>query len=232
MGITDSMSTTIFDEAREYLVTFLKDKANRLESIHPWRRHWKFMVLHSLRVESYALKLLAEEEHRLGEMECRSLQLAAILHDIGRLEETENHAKTGAEITDRWLRGDPEGRLQPAEIERVVELIADHSNKSQREPDLAKAILKDADLLDEIGAMSIFMAGNWLDRESPFFFYHLQQRLVDVELPFCDRQLSRLSTAAAIEILKRKKTFVESFIAQLSDELQADSQIESRLLTI
>ena len=224
------MPTTIFDEAREYLVTFLKGKANGLESRHPWRKDWNFMVLHCLRVETYVMRLLAEEEHHLTENERTSLQVAAILHDIGRLEKTENHAKTGAEIAGRWLRADPIGRLQPTEIERVVELIADHSNKDQREPDIAKAMLKDADILDEIGAMSIFMAGNWLDRESSFFFYHLQQRLVDVEIPFCDRQLPRLTTPAAKKILNHKKTFIANFIAQLSDELQANSQIEARLI--
>ena len=225
------MQSNILDEAREYLITFLEGKVNRLETRHPWRKDWKSMVLHSLRVETYVLKILAEEEHDFTDMERRSLQLSAILHDIGRLEKTANHATTGAEIAGRWLQNDPEGRLQPAEIERVIELIADHSNKDHRETDICKAVLKDADILDEIGAMSIFMAGNWLDAKSPFFFYDLRQRLVEVEIPFCDRQLPRLNTKAARKMLNEKKTFIENFIAQLSDELQANSQIASTLLT-
>lgn len=225
------MPSNILDEAREYLVTFLKGKVNRFETKHPWRKDWKYIVLHSLRVEVYVLRLLTDEEHLLTDVERRSLRLAAILHDIGRLEKRENHATTGAEIASRWLRSDPEGRLQSVEIERVVELIADHSNKDRRETDSSKAILKDADILDEIGAMSIFMAGNWLDAESPLFFYDLRQRLVEVEIPFCNRQLPRLNTTAARKILNEKKTFIENFISQLSDELRADSQIESLLLT-
>jgi uncharacterized protein len=120
--------------------------------------------------------------------------------------------------------------MQPVEVQRVVELIADHSNKDRNDSDVGNAVLKDADILDEVGAMSIFMAGNWLDTGSPFFFYDLRQRLLEIEIPFCDRQLSRLRTAAAKKLLNDKKTFVESFIAQLGDELQSEVHVE-RLLS-
>lgn len=225
------MLTDILDEARQYLVTFLMGKANGLETRHPWRRGWQHIVLHSLRVESYVLRILKDEPHHLSEMECRSLRLAAILHDSGRLEKTENHATTGAEIARTWLLRDSPGRLQFVEIERVVELIADHSNKDQHEPDFGKAVLKDADILDEVGAMSVFMAGNWLDAGSPFFFYDLKRRLIEAEISFCDMQRSRLHTAAAGKILHNKKSIVESFIAQLDDELQTEGNVEVLLST-
>jgi hypothetical protein len=109
-------------------------------------------------------------------------------------------------------------------------MIADHSNKAMREQDYSKAVLKDADTLDEIGAMSIFMTSNWLEPQSPYFFYQLRQRLIDFEIPFCDKKLSILNTNGAKEILLQKKVFVENFIAQLTDELEADSQIEQMLL--
>lgn len=224
------MSTDILDNARIYLVNSLKGKHNDFETKHPWRRDWEFAVLHSLRVESYALRILARENHLLSEHEIILLRLAAILHDIARLDKRENHAKAGAEIVEKWLQNNSGYNLKSGDITRVMEMIADHSNKDVREPDFSKAVLKDADTLDEIGAMSIFMTSNWLESQSPFFFYQLRQRLIDFELPFCDKKLSILNTDGAKEILREKKGFVENFIAQITDELKADSYIEQMLL--
>jgi uncharacterized protein len=224
------MSKNILDDARAYLVNSLKGKRNGFETKHPWRKDWEFAVLHSLRVESYALKILARENHSLSEHEIVLLRLAAILHDIARLDKRENHAKSGAEIVEKWLQDNSGYSLESGDTARVLEMIADHSNKDVREQDFGKAVLKDADTLDEIGAMSIFMTSNWLEPQSPFFFYELRQRLIDFELPFCDKKLAVLNTNGAKAILRQKKAFVENFIAQLTDELQADGYIEQMLL--
>jgi hypothetical protein len=221
------MSTNILDDARAYLLHSLEGKQSNFETKHPWRRPWEFAVLHSLRIESYVLKILARERHSLSEHEITLLRLSAIFHDLARMEDVENHAQLGAEFAEPWLR--EHSNLKNDDIERVLEMIADHSNKKVKERDFSKAVLKDADTLDEIGAMSIFMAGNWLDRRSPFFFYELRQRLVEFEIPFCDKQLSILNTDGAREILNGKKAFIENFIFQLTDEVQADDYVEQIL---
>ena len=170
---------------------------------------------------SYVSRILAHEEHTLSEHEITLLRLAAILHDIARLDHGENHAQLGAEITAKWFERNLDYRLQSAETVQVLEMIADHSRKDVPEQDFSKAVLKDADNLDEIGVMSIFMTSNWLETQSPFFFHKLRQRLIEVELPFCDKKLSILNTAGAKQILREKKSFVESFIVQLTDELKS-----------
>jgi hypothetical protein len=223
------MSKNILDEARAYLIHSLKGKHNGFETRHPWRKEWEFAVLHSLRVESYVLRILARENHSLSEHEIILLRLAAILHDIARLDKRENHAISGAEIVEKWLQDHAGYNLSSSDTARVIELIADHSNKSVREQDFSKAVLKDADTLDEIGVMSIFMTSNWLEPRSPFFFYDLRQRLIEFELPFCDRKLAVLNTVGAKEILLAKKAFIENFIAQLTDELQAEGDLGSLL---
>jgi hypothetical protein len=76
------------------------------------------------------------------------------------------------------------------------------------------------------------MAANWLDTQSPFFFHDLRQRLLDVEIPYCERKLGVLNTRAAREILQERKAFLENFVAQIDDELQMDSSIEQMLLAI
>jgi len=223
------MSKKLLDDARTYLVNSLKGKQNGFETKHPWRKDWEFAVLHSLRVESYTLEILARENHSLSEHEVVLLRFAAILHDIARLDKRENHAASGAEIVEKWLQTDPSHDLKRGDVTRVLEMIADHSNKDVRESDFSKAVLKDADTLDEIGVMSIFMTSNWLEHRSPFFFHELRKRLIEFELPFCDKQLSILNTNGAKEILREKKAFVEIFIAQITDELKADEQVEQMI---
>jgi HD superfamily phosphodiesterase len=221
------MTTNVLDEARAYLAHSFNGKTSGFETKHPWRKDWRFAVLHSLRVEAYTVKILDREPHPLSAHEVILIRLSAILHDLARMEDVENHAKLGAEFAEPWLR--EHSRLTDNDIERVLEMIADHSNKRVKEQDFSKAVLKDADTLDEIGAMSIFMAGNWLERRSAFFFYELRQRLIEFEIPFCDKQLSILNTEGARKILNEKKAFIENFISQLTDEVQADGHIEQML---
>jgi uncharacterized protein len=226
------MSADILHDARIYLVDSLKGKHNDFETKHPWRKDWEFAVLHSLRVESYVLKILAREQHPLSDSDLTLLRLAAILHDIAGLEKTDNHAKMGAEIIEKWLQASSGYNLKSNDRVRVLEMIADHSKKDGAESDFSKAVLKDADTLDEIGAMSIFMASNWLETRSPFFFYELRQRLIDFELPFCDKKLAVLNTDGAKEILREKKAFVENFIVQITEEIQVDGHIEQMVFDI
>jgi HD superfamily phosphodiesterase len=226
------MPTRILEEARLFLVNSLRDKHNENESRHPWRIGWEFAVLHSLRVETYVTRIVKQDQHSLSEQEITLLRLAAILHDINRLEKREEHAKQGAETAQKWLKESSHTRLSDNNVERVVEMIADHSNKAGSEPDYSKAVLKDADTLDEIGMMSIFMAANWVDMESPFFFHNLRQRLNEVEIPYCDGKLGILNTNGAKEILQQRKAFIENFVAQITDELAADPQMEQMVLDL
>lgn len=226
------MPTNLLEGARLFLVQSLRGKQNAVEGKHPWRKGWEFAVLHSLRVESYVMKILAREEQMPSEHDITLIRLAAILHDIGRLERREVHAMLGAEIAEKWLLEQTFQRLEASDIEKVVEMITDHSNKAGQEKDFGKAVLKDADTLDEIGAMSILMASNWVDVQSPFFFYDLRQRLIDFELPFCDRKMDILHTQGARKILQEKKAFLETFIAQISGELQVDALVEQMLFEL
>ena len=226
------MSNNLLEEARIFLVQTLQGKHNHFESRHPWRRGWEFAVLHSLRVESYVMKIMAREGSVLSEPEVTLIRLAAILHDTGRLDKKEGHANLGAQIAKNWLQEYPNPALESNEIERVGVLIADHSNKEVHEQDFGKAVLKDADTLDEIGAMSIFMSSSWVDAQSPFFFHDLRQRLIDFEIPFCDQKLAILNTDGAKQILKEKKSFLENFVAQITEELQSDPHTEQILFKL
>lgn len=47
-------------------------------------------------------------------------------------------------------------------------MIEVHGKKGKKELDYSTAVLKDADKLDEIGAITILMTGNMIDRRDPF----------------------------------------------------------------
>jgi uncharacterized protein len=219
-------------EARKYLITCIEGKYNYNESVHPWRKGWEFVALHAFQVEAYVQKILARQPHTLSDGEIVRLRLAAILHDIGRLDGKDDHAQRGARLVDEWLQARPDIREQIEDADGLLELIASHSQKDAPETDFSKAVLKDADILDEIGALSVFMASNWIERGSPFFFHQLRQRLEQFELPFCERQLARLNTQAGRAILDEKRAFIEMFINQLDGELACDVEAYERLQTM
>jgi len=99
---------------------------------------------------------------------------------------------------------------------------------------LSLQILQDADILDEIGVMSLFMAANWIDKEDPFFFNYLSKRLEQKEIAFCENGFLLLKTKEAINILKKKKEFILLLNEQLKQEIKGteilfDEEIEKNL---
>ena len=208
---------TILEDARQFIFDQFNGQEYTRETRHPWRNNWEFAFLHSLRVEALTVQILAREQHGLSAHEVELIRLAAILHDVARMGERENHAQIGAEVAGKWLEGRPS--LDGRDIQTVTGMIANHSSKGQPASGYPLAVLQDADTLDEIGVMSIFMSSNWLDKQSPFFFHHLRQSLMEQEIPYCDKKLGILNTQGAREILQEKKAFLENFAAQIASEL-------------
>lgn len=86
------------------------------------------------------------------------LKLAAILHDIGRMEQHKSrgkvcHAESGAKMARNILRN---YSLSEDKIEKIVHCIESHRFKSENIPESLEAkILFDADKLDSIGAIGL-----------------------------------------------------------------------------
>lgn len=224
------MDDNLIFEAKKFLVHYLKGQTCRYEQIHPWRKPWEFVVLHSLRVESYVKKLLDLERHGLSSEEVTLVRLAAVLHDVGRIHQRPQHAEIGRGIVSDWLSSNPILHAQITEVDRLLNMIGCHSDKEQIDEDFAVKILKDADVLDEIGIISIFMASNWIDRGDPYYFAKLKDRVQSKEVSFCDEGMELLQTESAKKLLLQKRAFIVQFCSQLAEELDGTEQFGKILL--
>ncbi len=210
-----SERSKLLAESLEFLKERLDGKIKPYETIHPWRKHGRFVVLHTLRVEATALRLLASEQPDASEEDAFILHLAARLHDVARLDAGRDHAVVGAGIVRSWLEAQPVRMQVLPDLARLLDIIAAHSQKDGEDEDILSAILKDADLLDEIGALSIFLAGNHVERSSPDYYRLLVERLESAELAYCDESMAHMHTRAGRQMLQERRRFIESFIVQL-----------------
>lgn len=133
-------------EARE----FFKDASG----CHDWS--------HVERVRKMALHIGKDEKADLF-----ILELAAVLHDIGRKEEMKSkglfcHAEKGGELAKKILdKHDIDSEMKS----RIIHCIVSHRNRTKNKPESLEAkILFDADKLDSIGAVGVardfLFAGN------------------------------------------------------------------------
>lgn len=89
------------------------------------------------------------------------LKIAALLHDIGRIQENReikkrNHAEISAEIAEHFLTSD-KYNLTQNEIDKIVHCIQTHSYSNKLVPETLEAkILSDADKLDALGAIGLY----------------------------------------------------------------------------
>ena len=89
------------------------------------------------------------------------LKIAALLHDIGRIQEKKdilkrNHADISAEIAKDLLSSNPHN-LSQSEIDKIIHCIQAHSYSNKMIPETLEAkILSDADKLDALGAIGLY----------------------------------------------------------------------------
>ena len=130
----------LIEKTREFAATFHEGEPSSHD------------MSHINRVETLCMEIQKEEGGDLF-----TLQLAALLHDVGVIKEHEeggDHALYSAEIATEFL-----GRagLEKSIIEAVVYCILTHRFSRGKSPETLEArILQDADRLDALGAIGIF----------------------------------------------------------------------------
>ena len=181
---------------------------------------------HTERVYSLALRLSKNKKVDLD-----VIKAATLLHDIARLKEekkeVECHAEHGAEIAEKILM---EMRFPEDKIKQVVHAIKVHRHSKGLKAETKEAeILKDADRLDALGAITIarmFSTGGELnrplynskisldDKSSNFYtstihgFYHRILKITP----------ETFNTKEAKEIAKSRYKFVEEFLDRFLKE--------------
>ncbi len=153
----------------------------------------------------------------IGESEGADMDVlmpAAYLHDIARSLENGgmDHAKVGAVMASEFLKsiGYPEDK-----IPGISHAIRVHRYKSEEKPKTLEAvILKDADMLDAIGAVGIYRAvfhSCETGRNMEDTIRHFEEKILRIK--------DVLRTKTAVELAKRKHEIVVAFLENLKSEL-------------
>ncbi len=193
-----------YSEVIEYVKKMTTE--NGRPSNYPFRSRYE----HTMRVYRWAIKLQA----KLGG-DIDIIALAALLHDIG-WDSERPHEEVGAELAVEFL--DSIG-VEPEIIKRVGEIIMIHEDKdTEAELSLECKIVMDADLLDEVGAVSVIwdaMATACEDEASYKKAYYRIKNYYRINKP----KIRRCKTDAARAEYTKRMQLLDSYINQLEKEL-------------
>lgn len=220
------MDNRLYDEAVKILIEYFKNNIGSSQNKYCNRDNWMFLIKHSLRVEKTAARI-RDSFDSFSRSDMYTLQAAAIFHDIGNVVQREKHGAIGAEIVGNIFCNTE--FLSDYEInkERLIHIIANHSDKeNENDRDLVSVILKDADVLDQIGAMSILMHGSKYDYNSYEYYNKVLDDLKNKELPYCQKEYLLLKTNPAKEMMNDKIKLIKNFIKQLTYEISGEMGLD------
>lgn len=220
------MSTNKIEASIQFVANLVEDRKIDFEKSHPWRNDGLHVLQHGLRVGHIAQEIIKKDQLEISEQDKESLQLVAILHDIGSIQGRENHGLKSVDLCTAFLSTIVEADQQ----KNIESIIAEHSSKSNRNTSLLSNIFKDADLIDEYGVQSLLMCANWVDRSTAFFFRELEARIGDKELTYADQLLTLVHTPGAKEIIHEKKEFMNQLHEQLKYENSGSLDYETYLV--
>ena len=193
-----------YSEVIEYVKKMTTE--NGRPSNYPFRSRYE----HTMRVYRWAIKLQA----KLGG-DIDIIALAALLHDVG-WDNERPHEEVGAELAVEFL--DSIG-VEPDIIKRVGEIIMIHEDKdTEAELSLECKIVMDADLLDEVGAVSVIldaMATACEDEASYKKAYYRIKNYYRINKP----KIRRCKTDAARAEYTKRMQLLDSYINPLEKEL-------------
>ncbi|MBL4937253.1 HD domain-containing protein [Clostridium sp. YIM B02515] len=193
-----------YEEILEYTSNLIKE--NRRERF-PFRNRLE----HTLRVLKWAERI---QKHEGGNME--DLTMAILFHDTG-WDENIPHAEISARLVGEYLR---EKNFDESRLNRIVAIVKKHSSKDipSEELSLEERIMIDADLLDEVGSLSIVwdsMAVALQDSPSYMKFYE-RNKFYFKKLK---NQTFLMKTETGRRFYDRQIEFLEHFINNLEFEL-------------
>ena len=202
---------------------FAKNIFENSEGHHDWD--------HTKRVLNLCLHIQKAE---IG-VDLEILQIAAILHDIGRPEQDKSmgkicHARRGVELAREFLESLD---YSPEKIDAICHCILAHRSRNKIRPESLEAkILFDADKLDSIGAVGIMRACYFANSIGA----KIHNKGVDVsdikdysqdDTPWCEYQKklrhiknNYLYTEEARKIAKERQSYMKRFFEKLDSEIE------------
>ena len=192
---------------------------------------------HSERVYFMALSLGRELHARLD-----ILAAAALLHDIGRRQETESkggicHAQESAEMAGQILA---KLGLDPADIEAIQHCIRCHRFRGKEKPQTLEAkIIFDADKLDSIGAVGIgrafLFAGQIgaklhdaeIDHRKTLAYSHEDTAYREFQVKM-SRVKDQMLTEPGRKLAQQRHRFMEIFFDELNREIYGSDMQQSK----
>lgn len=185
-------------------------KKQTMENGRPANYPFRSRYEHTMRVYRWAIKLQAKCG---GDLEI--ITLAALLHDIG-WDSDRPHNEVGAEMAVEYL--DSIG-YDEEKIARVGEIILRHEDQdTQDELSLECKVVMDADLLDEVGALSVIwdsMATACEDEATYKKAYYRIKNYYRINRP----KIRRCKTDAARAEYEHRMKAIEEFLSELEREL-------------
>jgi len=181
---------------------------------------------HVERVYNLCMKIGEEEKADLF-----VLQLAALLHDIGRDEETKNPSNLNhAEISKNKARTILDRyNIDKITKEKVLSAIETHRFRGNKIPATQEAkILFDADKLDCIGAIGIARAYSWAGNKKIKLYSdkdylgtgYEEEHSPVTEFRFKLKKIKKtLFTTSAKKIAEKRHNFMVSFFEELNKEV-------------
>lgn len=193
---------------REYLQTTEGPEMGR-------RRTASFRWRHTLRVLSTVRKIGLAEGANMD-----VLEIAALLHDVAKLDPRSDeihHAVLGSQIAEECLR---KLNIPEQPMQMIIEAIRFHSlDTNQDDLGLETLVLKDADRLDEVGALGIISVGIYAGRVGMDYRGSLRQGIKELS------NLENLTfyTKTGKRIFRERLKLTQDFWQQVATELAGEN---------
>jgi uncharacterized protein len=203
----------ISQEAITYIRQFIEAHdpiATKLTTRFPFRR----LADHCYRTYRWAQRI---QEYEGGDREIA--EIAALFHDVGKCVDntSDGHARAGAEICEQYLVAQGYNGDRTA---RIVYIVRNHVHAIRDVSlSLEAQIVRDADLLDEVGALTVLwdaMAAGAEEQQSYMIAY---QRIRAAYVRLKGRDLSFLETATGKRFYEERAGLLGHFVSELAYEL-------------
>ncbi len=200
---------------RDYLS---QHQADSVQGYNAWRQNGAARFEHTLRVLALAQRIARAEGADL-----QIVRVAAIFHDVAKFDvPNKEHAVKSAEIAREFL-----ARIRATQefASRVYTTIARHNQIDATGFALEDCVLRDADLLDETGALGIVWSCINAGQIPVPTYKDAHESIVQHDQLGAEWVKQQMLTRTGRQIAEQRQTFVAGFLQELDQELKDGSQI-------